>query len=394
MLIQKHLPYNLHLEALLTYMYFVFLQPLYANIKEAAWPKSVEDCEIDYLPDGSVRLLSADEYASIVLSPHKQDFTVCYLSQISSEPPKPKRNRHQKTHHKTKSSDKPSECRKETLDSTLRGSSFHKDDELNIHSSSQHSGHPGQGQGFEGDGLDADESLSKAARSELNISPISMASTFRSPHTSPESQQDCKKFHRYSTPTNHSPDQNVDDGIEIGGKKSAFKHYRHSQNQGSDGSFLEVIESQKTSRTSANPQVSKSSINANGSLKGSSGQVVHSDSSDKLNTCTQQLNKSPQRDNLPGTPAASPSKDSTHSSFNSQQSEQDSVEGASPRCLYTWVTRHFSCDECPVAWRHPLNMARSMINQREEQEKKMCMYNYLVLLSSSFVSMSTNNMHV
>lgn len=369
--------YNLHLKAFLTY--FIFLQPLYANIKEAAWPKSVEDCEIDYLPDGSVRLLSADEYASIVLSPHKQDFTVCYLSEISSEPPKPKRNRHQKTNHKTKSSDKPSECRKETLDASLRGSSFHKDDELNIHSSSQHSGHPGQGQGFEEDGLNADESLSKPARSELNISPISMASTFRSPHTSPESQQDRNKFHRYSTPTNHSPDANENDGIEIGGKKSAFKHYRHSQNQGSDGSFLEVIESQKTSTTSVNQQVTKSSTNTGtcDSLKGSSGQVVHSDSSNnKLNTCTQQLNKSPQRGILPGTPPASPTRDSAHSSFNSQQSEQDSVEGASPRCLYTWVTRHFSCDECPVAWRHPLNMARSIINQREEHEKKMCMYSY------------------
>lgn len=368
--------YNLHLKALLTY--FIFLQPLYANIREAAWPKSVEDCEIDYLPDGSVRLLSADEYASIVLSPHKQDFTVCYLSQISSEPPKPKRNRHPKTNHKTTSSDKPSECRKETLDASLRGSSFHKDDELNIHSSSQHSGHADQGQGFEEDGLD--ESLSKPARSELNISPISMASSLRSPNTSPESQQDHNKFHRYSTPTNHSPDQKADDGIEIGGKKSAFKHYRHSQNQGSDGSFLEVIESQKTSRTPVNPQVTKSSINTNGSLKESSGKVVHSDSSNKPNTCTQQLNKSPQRNILPGTPPASPSRDSAHSSFNSQQSEQNSVEEASPRCLYTWVTRHFSCDECPVAWRHPLNMARSMINQREEHEKKMCMYSYLVIV--------------
>lgn len=380
------------MKVLLTYIYFVFLQPLYANIKEAAWPKSLEDCEIDYLPDGSVRLLSADEYASIVLSPHKQDFTVCYLSQISSEPPKPKRNRHQKTNHKTKSSNKPSECRKETLEATLRSSSFHKDDELNIHSSSHRGSHPGQG--FEEGGLDADESLSKPACSELNISPISMASSLRSPHTSPESQQECNKFHRYSTPTNRSPDGNADDGIEIGGKKSALKHYRHSQNQGSDGSFLEVIESQKTSTTSVNQQNTKSGINANDSLKGSSGQVVHSDSSNRISTSTQQLNKSPQRDVLPGTPLSSPSRDSAHSSFNSQQSEQDSVEGASPRCLYTWVTRHFSCDECPVAWRHPLNMARSMINQREEQEKKMCMYNYLVLFSSSFVSMSTNNMHV
>lgn len=367
------------MKALLTYIYFVFLQPLYANIKEAAWPKSVEDCEIDYLPDGSVRLLSADEYASIVLSPHKQDFTVCYLSQISSEPPKPKRNRHQKTNHKTKSSNKPSECRKETLEATLRSSSFHKDDELNIHSSSHHGSHPGQG--FEEGGLDADESLSKPARSELNISPISMASSLRSPHTSPESQQECNKFHRYSTPTNRSPDGNADDGIEIGGKKSAFKHYRHSQNQGSDGSFLEVIESQKTSTTSVKQQNTKSGINANDSLKGSSGQVVHSDSSNRISTSTQQLNKSPQRDVLPGTPLSSPSRDSAHSSFNSQQSEQDSVEGASPRCLYTWVTRHFSCDECPVAWRHPLNMARSMINQREEQEKKMCMYSYMYLVT-------------
>lgn len=75
-------------------MYFVFLQFLYVNIKEVVWLKLVEDCEIDYFLDGSVRFLLVDEYVSIVFFFYKQDFIVCYLFQISFEFLKSKRNRY------------------------------------------------------------------------------------------------------------------------------------------------------------------------------------------------------------------------------------------------------------------------------------------------------------
>ncbi|CAL1542978.1 unnamed protein product, partial [Lymnaea stagnalis] len=58
---------------------------LYAQIDNIAWPKQAEDAKIEILPDGSRRITSLDEYASLVISPHGQDFTVCYLSKTSSE---------------------------------------------------------------------------------------------------------------------------------------------------------------------------------------------------------------------------------------------------------------------------------------------------------------------
>ncbi|XP_059143355.1 uncharacterized protein C5orf34 homolog [Physella acuta] len=62
---------------------------LYAKIDRIAWPKAAE-AKIEVLPDGSRRITSVDEYASLIVSPHGQDFTVCYLSQISADKKKHK----------------------------------------------------------------------------------------------------------------------------------------------------------------------------------------------------------------------------------------------------------------------------------------------------------------
>ncbi|XP_061183350.1 uncharacterized protein C5orf34 homolog [Saccostrea echinata] len=350
--------------------------PLYASIKEAAWPKSVDDCEMDYLPDGSVRLLSTDEYASLVLSPHKQDFTVCYLSQISTEPRKPKRHHHKMQSHKSSSTNNSAKHSNENLDSTLRDNidkvPLRQEAGLNLSTSLHSVGHIEQGinNGHESPRLD--QSVSKQTQNELNISPISMASSMRSPHTSPEGQEEKNKFHRYSTPTNHITDQEKGDEIEIGGKKSAFRHYRHQQDNGTDGSFLEVIESQKKSENSK-PLNLQSSIKPQSNSgqqerSASSGKESQSESKSFHKHAAQSSGKLQEFSFK--TPPLSPSKESTHSSFSSQ-SEQDSLDETSARCLYTWVTRHFSCEECPVAWRHPLNMARSIIEKREDYEKKM-----------------------
>lgn len=61
------------------------MQQLYSNIVEAAWPSGTDEAEV--LQDGSIRLTSQDEFASLVLSPHGRDFTVCYLSKTSTSPP-------------------------------------------------------------------------------------------------------------------------------------------------------------------------------------------------------------------------------------------------------------------------------------------------------------------
>ena len=63
---------------------FLF-QSLYAKIDKIAWPKTPKETNIEVFGDGSRRAVSSDEYASLVLSPHGQDFTVCYLSHISTD---------------------------------------------------------------------------------------------------------------------------------------------------------------------------------------------------------------------------------------------------------------------------------------------------------------------
>jgi hypothetical protein len=367
--------------AILTEYLFYFVQPLYANIKEAAWPRSADDCEIEYLPDGSVRLLSGDEYASLVLSPHQQDFTVCYLSQISTEPRKPKRGLHKKKSHKPGSSSNSREQSKGiqqmTLQSDCDKAPFSQENLIPTH----HDSHFGQMQESGNGSPQIDESLSKQLRNELNFSPISMASNMRSPHTSPESQEVKEQFHRYSTPTNHVPNQ--EEVIEIGGKKSAFRHYRQQQDKEMDGSFLGMIESPRKSKLSNIPVNHKNSHSNIGSENHSAHQGGCESSGQEsqpllnIHHSNATAQKSAELPNLPShTPPLSQSEDSHHSSISSQ-SEQDSLEETSTRLLYTWVTRHFSCDECPVAWRHPLNMARLVIEQREEYEQKLCKDNQL-----------------
>ncbi|GFO08764.1 hypothetical protein PoB_003526900 [Plakobranchus ocellatus] len=63
---------------------------LYANIENVSWPTSPAEATVDILQDGSRKINSLDEYASLVISPHGHDFTVCYLSKISHESVKPK----------------------------------------------------------------------------------------------------------------------------------------------------------------------------------------------------------------------------------------------------------------------------------------------------------------
>ncbi|XP_005100231.2 uncharacterized protein C5orf34 homolog [Aplysia californica] len=63
---------------------------LYATVKEIAWVKLADKTNVDILEDGSRKITSLDEYASLIVSPHCQDFTVCYLSLVSPEEKKSK----------------------------------------------------------------------------------------------------------------------------------------------------------------------------------------------------------------------------------------------------------------------------------------------------------------
>lgn len=64
---------------------FFIIQSLYARIDSVAWPKSHKDALVVLMEDGSKRISSYNEFASMILSPHEQDFTLCYLSRISED---------------------------------------------------------------------------------------------------------------------------------------------------------------------------------------------------------------------------------------------------------------------------------------------------------------------
>lgn len=57
---------------------------LYSVIKNIKWAKSLETArpKLEYFEDGSIRFTSEDDYASLQLSPHHRDFSVCYLSLV------------------------------------------------------------------------------------------------------------------------------------------------------------------------------------------------------------------------------------------------------------------------------------------------------------------------
>ena len=53
-------------------------------IKNIKWAKTLEAArpKLEYFENGSIRFTSEDEYASLQLSPHHRDFSVCYLSLV------------------------------------------------------------------------------------------------------------------------------------------------------------------------------------------------------------------------------------------------------------------------------------------------------------------------
>ncbi|CAG5127712.1 unnamed protein product, partial [Candidula unifasciata] len=70
---------------------------LYARIDQFAWPRKLGEAKIEILPDGSRSITSHDEFATLIVSPHGLDFTVCFLSRTSHDERKSKNNVMQKS---------------------------------------------------------------------------------------------------------------------------------------------------------------------------------------------------------------------------------------------------------------------------------------------------------
>ncbi|KAK3703275.1 hypothetical protein RRG08_059538 [Elysia crispata] len=63
---------------------------LYAFIGSVTWSANPAEADVEILQDGSRKINSLDDYASLIISPHGHDFTVCYLSKLSTDSSKPK----------------------------------------------------------------------------------------------------------------------------------------------------------------------------------------------------------------------------------------------------------------------------------------------------------------
>lgn len=291
------------------YLFILHFQALYAKITNVAWPKGTEHSNFEYMMDGGVRLISEDEYASIVLSPHKQDFTVCYLCGIS--PDSPRQKLHTNKHQQTKSA---------SID-CLKKCELEPDKCHNLAEVMKYTTHAKKGMIQSTGSPDRADML----RNDLNLSPISLASTQMSRDSSPINESNTD-INRYSTPTN-----------------IVQKHTEVLESL--DGSFLQFApKANMKSETVKNMSCDSKGDNLSTKLKHSNqpinGRHVHWTSADLCGSDTSQAG-----------------------SIDDQSNSQ---------ILYTWISRHYSCEECPVSWNHVLNLARAVIDNKDELEKYCC----------------------
>ncbi|KAJ8309765.1 hypothetical protein KUTeg_011630 [Tegillarca granosa] len=294
---------------------------LYAKIDEVAWTKNIEEAQYEFLPDGSVRLVSEDEFASLVLSPHRSDFTVCFLCRVSSEYRK-QNNKCRKQIRKSKGDNQKFRPlrQKDGLQHGIDIIENKFEREHNIEGRSD----PSSPESHE---------LHRHLQDELSISPISLASSQRSENSSPlDDRVQQADFHRYSTPTFGEQRPKGQIGKQV-----------MTNDDDLDGSYL-GLERQNLS----------SEKKSNSHEKSSSNSTIKSGQNSKENTF---MNISQQS--------------SAHScSDESGNFPSESGEESSSRCLYSWITKHFSCDECPVAWSHPVNMAKTLLDDKAKFENK------------------------
>ena len=343
---------------------------MYAKIDKIAWPKTAcrQHCEI--LEDGSVRILSIDEFASVILSPHRKDFTVCYLSVLSQEKQrdrvKVKKNRQTRNLHstsgdkyeQTKRCDSPLYQKKvqyseEVLSNTV------KDSQTPVRKvpKRQHGNYP-------------------PGEEDLNISPITQASRGNSPSgvshasgspvTPQDTVKDCAaKFRPFSTPTEEV--ENID-------LESDVFHVKHGKTKhlpvNREGSFL--------GEDFNHVKIDISNLKTSNHTKG------HSYEDKTLSVSNDvEFNQKYKDFDFSGhsTVPCSSSEDSGSSGLSDTRSRET-------RRSYCWVTRHISRDECPLVWSYAVKMAEQIADKTEEFRNigRSWLLNLLYFTSQGFPS--------
>lgn len=309
---------------------------MYADIKEIAWPREVTADNVQLQEDGSVCVTSKDEFGSLILSPHRRDFTICYLSALSAE---------KKRERKLK-------CSKNETDSAMNLDA--------INNTEKHSH-------FSGHNPTTDQMMNKnnrcrtpvigednLAQESLNLSPITQASCADSPPAlsnasgspvTPENTQKDRhaKYRQYSTPT---------EGLEDGTQSVCPKCLKRISNN--------AVSLQK--QTVGNPE---------GSFLGEN----HGGQNNEQNCCQclQQTDEKTQRVVDTGQVLLKDKGINNYRPLNENLDLSKNSDGSSEtdqgevRRNYTWLTRHISCDECPTNWSHVIKMAQTFAENDHKQ---------------------------
>lgn len=360
---------------------------LYARIDEIAWPKEVTLDNLELLDDGSVCVTSEDQFGSLILSAHRRDFTVCYLSQLSTEKP---RCRHTyKTKCKTldknhgekrpvKITDKVSmKLEKVQVSKPVSQPVFSNMPDVvpvnraavNVDSSPDRFGSANS----LGNNV-LKKSLEAQSRDELNISPITQASCADSPQAlsnasgSPLTPHDAvkdndAKFRPFSTPT-----EELEGSESPYGNTAVFKDYvkaktqssvRFAQTENFDGSYIGENIAKETNcnenglRDGRNVAESRGIINANNDHNVETYRV--SSTLDGQHTDSQ-LAVSSAKENLEMGRTVCDDRIVVYNDSDTvlSQGSGDSLlsrsggDGESDtRYKYMWLTRHISVEEAP-----------------------------------------------
>ncbi|XP_052783044.1 uncharacterized protein LOC128219272 [Mya arenaria] len=301
---------------------------LYAKVNEIAWPKEHSTENIDVGDDGSVCVTSNDEFGSVVLSPHRTDFTVCYLSALSRERIKEKNQNHRKANSRQH----------------FKKDGHHKNEQMHGESSARDTSERGDNRIHIFEKMREDSKTpeyTKIAENDtsvgLNLSPITQASCVDSPggisnasgspfsiHTSGEN---CNaKFRPFSTPT---------EGLDA--KENG------SYNNNAEGSFLGETYGKKPVDFTQDIQSQHHYFKPIAVCK--SEMKASHDCGDVGRACLEQEE----------TTLATKCEDEICGGISSCSSQEGDSQ---TQVRYTWLTRHMSCDECHSSFGHVVKLAK------------------------------------
>ncbi|XP_046568879.1 uncharacterized protein C5orf34 homolog [Haliotis rubra] len=338
--------------------------PLYTDIKEVAWPKTGDRSWAEHLPDGSIRIFSVDEFASLSLSQHKRDFTVCYLSKISQEPVKNK---------SVSSSRRSASCNSSQNKS---GNDSQKLISSGTNQTLNNTSGCLKGDGSESSGvgkmapLDAGQSGPNTETSnKSNKKTVESVDVATDKEKIKQGRVD-PAYTRISTPTNFADEGDPGGGNEAVitpfGRMSMFRRYGAGSTETSpathDISSISKISSEglcttiDVDVTVGHHELSLEQRSASPVLPGQSNGHNAGQLSNSVGNSTGDHSMNRNISN------------SSEEREKSVTSANSSAERPACRQLYTWVTRHISCNECPSRWRHPLKLAEEKSSERQMDE--------------------------